>query len=205
MKRSDLDWSVLRGAISLFVICLIISAVLLGASIYYRDAMRSEYNNHQTRFRDISRKYLAVDQEERMVEQYYPRFVELYQRGIVGAEQRLNWLESLQAAGERVKLPSLRYQIDAQEQFSPEFPVATGAFQIFASTMKLDLGLLHEGDLFMLLGELNREARGIYSVSNCKLRRVQEQIKFEPERPNLNAQCELKWFTVNMYGREISL
>ena len=206
MAVNRVDWTVLRGAIGVFAICLLVGGVLLGASYYFREEMETEYRNHQSRFRDVSRKYLAVDDEERIIEQSYPDFVRLHESGILGQEHRLSWIEALTEAGDRIRLPELGYRINSQSVFEPPFPVALGAYDIRLSEMTLTLGLLHEGDLMSLLTALDENANGLYSVARCDGVRVNEDAKPDKDRPTISADCRLHWFTVDLKGdRELSL
>lgn len=196
----------LRGPAGVLAICVLVGGVMLAGSWFFRAAMQSEYRTHHNRFLQVSRKYLTVDEEERIIRTHYPRFVELYNRGIIGAENRLDWIEALREAGERIGIPELRYRIDAQGELQPDFPVTTGAYQIHASPMELDMGLLHEGDFIALLRELDRKARGLYRVQTCSFKRAATKFELDPTRPNISARCELLWLTVNLGSdREIVL
>lgn len=204
--ESKIDWTVLRGSIGVFCICLLVGGILLGASYYFREEMETEYRNHHARFRDVSRKYLAVDEEERIIESHYPEFVRLYKAGILGREHRLSWVESLRNAADRIQLPTMNYRINSQTVYAPEFPIDLGAFDIYVSEMDLDLGLLHEGDLLSLFEALNEDAEGLYTVSRCEAKRVNEDIEFDSKRAAINAVCRLNWYTVDLKGeRELSL
>lgn len=206
MAQIKVEWAVLRGAIGVFSICLLIGGMLLGASYYFREEMAAEYRNHHARFRDVSRKYLAVDDEAEIITHHYPAFVRLYESGILGPENRLSWLESLRGAGDRIKLPEIGYRINSQSVYEPDFPVDLGAFNIYVSEMDLTLGLLHEGDLLGLLDALSSDAKGLYSVSRCEAHRVQEKPELDPRRATITAVCRLHWFTVDLKGeRKLSL
>jgi hypothetical protein len=206
MAQSKVEWTVLRGAIGVFSICLLIGGMLLGASYHFREEMEAEYRSHHARFRDVSRKYLAVDDEERIIEHHYPVFVQLYESGILGREHRLSWLETLRSAGDQAQLPELSYRINSQSVYEPDFPVVLGAFELYVSEMDLTMGLLHEGDLLALLEALNRNAEGLYSVSRCEAHRVNEDAGFDLRRPTIAAVCRLSWFTIDLKGeRKLSL
>ncbi|MBT8420715.1 MAG: hypothetical protein KJO08_07650 [Gammaproteobacteria bacterium] len=73
----------------------------------------------------------------------------------------------------------------------------TGPYRIHASEMQLTMGLLHEGDLFSLLAELDRHAVGGYSVEYCRLRRVGREPSRNPTKANLNADCVLRWYSLD--------
>ena len=84
MAELRTDWSVLRGALGTFAICLLIAGILLGTSRHFREAMAVDARLHANQFRDISRKYLAVDEEERIIEAYLPTFRTLREHGVIG-------------------------------------------------------------------------------------------------------------------------
>ncbi len=204
--KARIEWSMLRGAISTFLLCLLLSSVLVLASWIFHNKMKDEYDFNQAKFREVSQKYLSVDSDEKIIRELYPRFIELYNRGIIGSEKRLNWVETLEAAGREIKLPALRYQIESRNPFEPEFELDTGAYKLYVTKMKLNLGLLHEIDLAKFFDNLNKNASGLYTVKQCRFNRTNKEIKFDPKHPNISADCELQWFSLNLSdGQEIKL
>ena len=118
MGYTRADWSVLRGALGVFVICVLLSVMMLGATHFFGESMASEFRNHHGRFRDASRKYLSVDQDERTIAEYYPAFIDLYRRGIIGDEHRLNWVEVL---ARRRPISSCRASTTKSNRSSPSW------------------------------------------------------------------------------------
>lgn len=195
------DWRVLRGAVGAFVACLLLSAVMLGASHLFWREMHREYTTEHARFRDASRKYLSVDEEERVIAEHQAAFRDLRERGILGEEHRLSWIEALTRAGEEAAVPDIAYRIDAQRPYAPDPPLDTGAFDVRVSAMHLSLGLLHEGDLARLLSILDRDAEGLYRVAECALTRDAAAGAGAPlAAPRLRAECTLDWFTLGLTG-----
>ena len=92
---------------------------MLTASNFFWREMNREYQANFAHFRDASRKYLAVDDEERIIEAQYPAFKALYARGIIGQERRLSWVEALREAGTELRIPALDYRIEAQQLYTP--------------------------------------------------------------------------------------
>jgi hypothetical protein len=165
------EWLALRGALGVFVTCAILAALMLTASNFFWRGMHSEYQTNFARFRDASRKYLAVDDEERIIEAQYPTFKALYAKGIIGEERRLSWVEALRQAGATLRVPKIDYRIEAQKVFVPEATLDTGPFDVNVSEMNLSLGLLHEGDLVRVLAQLERNSAGLFSVERCTMTR----------------------------------
>ncbi|MGH8580511.1 MAG: hypothetical protein ACREVK_10470 [Gammaproteobacteria bacterium] len=206
MNKLNIEWPVIRGALGVFSLCLLLNALLLVSTFYFRNAMKRDYEAHDHQFKAVSREYLNVDVDERIINDQYPKFIKLYNKGIIGEEKRLNWVETLENAKTTLKVPQLSYRIDTRKRYQPDFPLATGAYEIYTSGMKLDLGMLHENDLKRLLDILDREASGLYSVAKCALSRKEKTIALDPEKANLHADCNLVWYSIKLSGnREIKL
>ena len=192
-----LDWPYLRGALVFFACAAALSASLLAASVYFERSMEQGCLRHSDKLDSLSRRYHALGGQEDVIRDFSSRFMGLYQRGILGREHRLNWIEALQEAGNRLSVPSLGYEIRAQQPRT-DFPVPAGGYGIYVSEMSLEMQLLHEGDLFTLLRFLDEHARGLYSVSSCELTRNFVQLTDNPEAGNVTASCLLEWFSIKL-------
>jgi hypothetical protein len=199
-NKGEIDWSMLKGSIILFCTCIVLCGVLISASYYFNKNLERQLRLNKGVFHSISRRYLDVDQEEKLLLENYPRFVALYNSGIIGREKRLNWIEALRQSGEKIQLPSLRYSIKSQELYTPGFQINYGGFALYRSSMDLKLGLLHEGDLFKLLNFINRNADGAYTISECKFSPISNQIQYNKEQANISAFCLLHWITIDLPG-----
>ena len=198
MKKEDMDWSVIKGSMIMLGVCIVICSGLISASHYYNKQLERKYRDNKSIFQSISRRYLDIDQEEKLLLEYYPKFIKLYNRGYIGSEKRLNWLEALRHSGETVNIPSLSYSIESQEEFVPGYNVDYGGYKLYTSRMELVLGLLHEGDLFNLLNELNRVADGNYTVNKCNFRMNGRELMYQKDHANINVSCMLEWITLNL-------
>jgi hypothetical protein len=206
MKRDDIDWPILTGSLVTLVISIVVSGLLIGGGFYFQKKMVLDFNRNNAMFQDVSRRYLAVDEEDKLIKKYYPRFIELYKDGVIGKEQRLNWIEALRDTGEKVKVPALNYEISSQSVYVPPFSASLGHYQLFDSEMTLNMQLLHEGDLLDIFEYLDRDAAGIYSVTGCRLSRASHAIDVQTTKANIMSKCELHWFTIKLAdGREIKV
>jgi hypothetical protein len=206
VKREDVDWSILIGAILTLGVSLAVGGLIVGVSFYFESKMEREFNANNALFQDISRRYLSVDEEEKLIKKFYPRFVELYEEGVIGREQRLNWLEILRAAGEYKRLPGLNYEIKSQSVYVPQFPAVLGRYQLYSSDMLLNMQLLHEVDLLDVLDFMDKNAQGLYSVSECRFSRAGQDITMTAHASNITTRCDLSWFTIKLAdGTEIKV
>lgn len=193
MQRDDLR--TLRGAAGVLGLCLAVSSLLVGTSHWFWRAADREYRENFQHFRAASERYLAIDEDERIVTEQYPLFRELAAAGIMGVERRLDWVETLRQADATLGLPNLEYRIAAQQRYEAEFPLDTGQFELRASDMELELGLLHEEDLARLLDFIAAQGHGLPSVEECNLRRESETVGTSraADSARLRAHCRLRW------------
>lgn len=206
MKPEIFDWKLLRGSLIFFLISLCVSTSLVYGGYFFKERMELEFNRANAAFRSISSRYLAVDEEEKLIRSYLPRFIDLYESGMIGNEQRLNWVEVLRAAGDEIRMPSLSYQIESQQVYTPDFPLNMGKYRLYSSKMSLNMQLLHEGDLFRILDELDLHARGNYSLSSCSINQTLTEITDNPDAGNISARCDLQWFTIRLAdGRQVEI
>lgn len=198
MRREDIDWTILRRALVILVISIALCSTLIVASFYFQKQMLLEYNRNNANFRSISSRYLSVDEEEKLIKNYLPKFTTLFHNGVIGPEQRLNWIEVLRKTGQEMKLPVLNYQIESQKAYMPEFSVDLGKYNIYHSRMILTMQLLHEGDLFNIIKVMNEKAKGIYRITSCQLSQMVKEIQDDPAHGNVSATCDLDWYTIKL-------
>jgi hypothetical protein len=197
MRLPEIDWSVLRGALLLFGVALVLTLGLVGGGQWFHDEMHARFQQEQRRFQTNTRRYLNVDEEERLIGTYMPRSRDLEQSGVVGEEHRLAWVETLRAVSAELRLPEMRYEVQPQKAYAAApVPIATGGLRVYGSTMRVSLGLLHEDDLFRFLDALGSQSLGSFSVERCDLRRSGAGLQADPERANLDAACDLLWVTI---------
>lgn len=206
MTPQIIDWKLLRGSIILLVLSISVSASLVYSANYFQQQMLREFNAANAAFRAISTRYLTVDEEEKLVRSYLPRFVQLYQRGIIGNEQRLNWVEVLRATGDEYRIPALSYQIESQQVYTPGYPLNLGRYSLYSSKMLLNMQLLHEGDLFRIFEKLDENAKGSFTLTSCNVSQSVQSITDSPNAANITVRCELQWFTIRLAdGRQIEV
>lgn len=139
-------------------------------------------------------KLRQVREEEIEIKQKSALFNRLMERGILGEEQRLDWVELLKEVRDQRQLIDLRYEIAPQRALDRQ---VSGGFAFFASAMKLQVKLLHEEDLTRLLGDLRARARALIKVQSCTIARLPPVSEERTSgRANLTADCEIDWLTL---------
>lgn len=146
---------------------------------------------------EFAGKLDRVRSEEREIKQKSAVFATLAQRGVVGEEQRLEWVELLKDIRDKRRLLDLQYEFAPQRPLAstPAGPVA-GAYAFYASSMKMLVKLLHEEDLTRLLGDLRERAAALIQVKACNVTRVPHGASDSGIAAQLQAECQIDWITL---------
>ena len=178
------------------LVCLLM--IVMGAAVVFfangatRSAQR-ERVTAQAQRNDYVGKLLRVSSEESEIKEKSALFQKLQKRGIIGEEQRLEWVELLKDIRDKRRLIDLVYEIEPQRPLD----VAPGAgFTFNVSPMKVQLKLLHEEDLTRFLGDLNEQARALIQVRYCKVTRQPQGQAGTSGQANLLAECRIDWVTL---------
>jgi len=196
MKWSEIDWSLLRGCMVLVVVAVLVAGSALVASYQFRDQQVSKLRTARAAFLAARNQYQALDDEEDIIATYLPRYSTLEDRGIIGREQRLDWIDVLRESARAVQVPRLEYTIEAQRAFETGLDLQVGDYTVYATNMRLDLGLLHEGDLLRLLARMRENVSGLFGVSGCVMVRPRAELEMGPDATNVEARCVLNFFTL---------
>jgi hypothetical protein len=155
-------------------------------------AAQSERDEYDHRLQQVS-------EEEKEIRAKSALFAELQTRGIIGDEQRLDWVELLKEIRDAQRLIEMHYEIAPQKPLDAGAGAAanTGGFSFQSSSMLLRLKLLHEEDLTRLLDELRQRARALVVVRHCNVVRLPrgggERLA---SLAQLQAECRIDWITV---------
>jgi hypothetical protein len=188
------DLKRLRGAIVVAAVMLGVGAGLVFASERLRSRSKEELLNALRDRETIQVKASRSREEEQEVNRDLVRYRELQASGVVGGEKRLEWVESVERIRLGRRLPDITYEIAAQQRFGSPNPAVS---DFYFSTMRLDLPLLHEGDLFTVLADLRQTAPGYFRVHSCSLR---SQVTLGNEAgsltPRVIATCALEFLSI---------
>ena len=198
LTRADLPELWLSLAAALLMITLGATGVHL-ALASARQAS-AEQSAAQRQRNEVDGKLRRVRSEEAEIKQKSALFSRLQQRGMIGEEQRLDWVELLKSIRERRHLLDLRYEIAPQRALDTQ---PGGALSFHASTMKIELKLLHEEDLTRLLGDLRQQAGPLIQVKSCKVSRLPRASG--DSAAQLQAACQIDWITLHAATSQESL
>jgi len=170
-----------------------------GALIWSADnalaGAKRELATAQAERRQNGERLARISEEEREVSEKLDVYRRLGQLNILGEERRLEWADAItRIRGER-ELLDLRYRVERQRLLTSA-PGKPANVDFFASTMKVELALLHEEDLLRFLADLRNSGNAFYSVQRCALSRTGQAATGVGITPRLRAECEIDLVTI---------
>ena len=145
------------------------------------------------------RYYTALKQKE-LLKKFEAKFKHLKESGIVGDEDRLNWVDTIEKITSKYKIPYLKYNVDKRTPFnSPQLNQHYPGISLYKSVMTLEMQLLHEGDLYTILNNLEKNAKGIFDIKSCTIVRNASQVDTllnSTTDKNFSSKCVLNWYTM---------
>ena len=180
----------LRMPLSATIILLVLAAASLIASGYYLDEARTAQDATRTTRVAAQERVLRVAEEEREIRDDLVYYEQMRQRGVVGEQSRLDWIESIARIKNDRKLFEIRYNFDAQRPVDYPGMVPTTSADFVVSRLRLDMLLLHEGDLLNFLADLQAGIKAQVSVRNCTVTRIERGAPGATTlQPRLRAEC----------------
>lgn len=185
-----------RRALLCFAATAVLSLVALQLSSGYRERQAQRLDLAQKERMAAATVFNQVETEKREIRAYAPRFLALRQRGLIGEENRLAWIDAIRLSQQRRHLLPLTYDISAQQAMAVPLPLSMGQYQLRGSKMQLHMDLLHEMDMLNFFDDLRQS--GYFAVQDCVLKRGAGGAVAAGAEPGatLSADCSLLWLTL---------
>ncbi len=178
----------------LFMAVISIALALVDASDRY---IKHAYEGRQSENRAMRLWKNKIDgsrESNKIIDQYESDYLALVKNNIVGEENRLNWLETIQETANAKGLLSVKYNVSSQRLVEDKIGQHRAqGLTIYRSQMSLDMKMAHEGDLFSMLNTLHEKAQGLFTVDKCVIENTGNKIKNSTER--IQAYCDLSWYS----------
>lgn len=199
MKLDAKDLKRLQWAIAFLVVMALVGGISVWTTLQLKRSAEKTNREATVARKDIQTKLARARDEEQELRDKIVRFQALKTRGYIGPERRLDWVEAI------ARIKTARRIVKLDYEFAPQRPVdagilpgaaVAGGFEIMASQMRLQIQVLHEGELLAFLAELRDTVSALLQVRSCAIERVAPGNVQRSNNAQLKAECTLEWITL---------
>jgi len=195
MTPFEINTDLLRAPLQRLMVIAAIVGALGGLSYWYDTTEHQTLSQSRADLNVLRADYRDAVEAGGILRTSQQRYHELEQRGFIGQEPRLLWIESLRNSGQAQRLYKLKYDLNQQQPVHLSNGPEISHYQLYASPMKLHLDLAHEGRLVAFFDALRAEKPAVYQVRACSLKPDFDAGRIAFDKANVSADCELVWFT----------
>lgn len=197
MKFSSSDFQMMRWNIAAIFGSVILSGIILYASMQYEDHAKIDFRAAQNQIKDARNRLTAAHHDQENLASYSKDYNALEDRKIIGDDHRLDWMEGLEKLRQQNLAVDFRYNIAPQKIYAPQPAIDGGNFEIHYSETKLQFDLLHEGQLLNFFDTLLNQIKGQYQLEGCTMQRVATGEKSALTTvTHIKAECSGGWITL---------
>lgn len=189
-------WAALKSAALVWLVVVLITTTgVWWSTSKLKQAEAARMQHHQAN--EAAKQQLQrSNTEKQLIEQHRGAYQALVARGFVGPENRLAWLEAVQQANRDARLYGLDYSLEPRSLVQqPGVGVPLGQ-----TVMRIRMPILVEDDLAIFLSALQQRSTGIFRVRACQIARLSDSTPQPINKPELETECELLWFTIATSG-----
>jgi len=197
VSRLEIDKSTLKQPALTLVAVALMAAPLAWFSNQYKVDRSATLQQARSRLAVARDEYRSALEADSILNKSQQRYQRLRQRGFIGDEPRLVWIESLRAAGREHHLYNLQYNLHQRRSAQLTGAEPTQHYQLYTSAMQLQLELAHEVDLLGYFSDLARRRPAVYRVRGCSMKPLFTETGIALGAANVSAKCELYWYTVD--------
>lgn len=199
MKLDAKDFKRLQWAIAFLVLMGAVGGGSVWTALQMKKSSDKALKEATVARADIQTKLARARDEQAELRDKIDRYKALQERGYIGPEQRLDWIEAIA----RIKVARRIFSLDYE--FTPQRPVesailpggpSAGGLQFMSSQMRLQAQLLHEAELISLIEDIRNAVRALIQIRSCTIQRLPSSATERSNSAQIKAECTLEWITL---------
>jgi hypothetical protein len=147
---------------------------------------------------EVQARLASANEEEREILANLQQYQALAARGIVGEEQRMDWVDTITGIKNERRLFNIGYSIEPQKPLDyPGFAPGSGV-NFLVSRVTIQIQLLHEEDLLNFIDDLAKRGKSYLAVRSCDVQRIERGSSGGATSlaPRLQATCVFDLITI---------
>lgn len=201
MIFSHSDFRHVRWSLLIFLLTLGTGGALIVASGNFIEQAQRGQQEARRQLGEARAKLTTVEADRENMRTYTLEYNALLKRNVIGNDQRLDWIEGLDAIhrqGKATGMMDFKYAIVPQRAYTPAPALDSGNFELNRSDMTLQFDVLHEEQLMAFFHTVRGNIKGWFILDKCTLERpstIQGNDDFDMAG-QLKAECAGGWVTL---------
>lgn len=191
MKITRDDLKRLRVPIVFAVLFIILGIGCLGAAEHLLTQARRARDGAKENRTEAQKRVERAAEEEREIRSDLAKYEKMASKGMTKGENRLDMIDAIAKIKNDRRMFEIRYSIEAQKRLDYPGIAPAGNLDFANSRMKLEMLLLHEGDLVNFLSDLSAIRSSYVSVQRCQTTRVDRNAQSTSVQPRLRSECQI--------------
>ncbi len=187
------DFPFIRTASIILASSVTASAIMVVGSSFLLSSMQNSKDQAESQLNQVRQQFSQAETERKEIHDFQPKYVRMLERGFIGDEKRLDWIEHMKKVQKNRQLLPINFEISPQQIVQVDPSVLSGELELHGSKMSLHMNLLHEMDLLNFLQEL--KSIGTTAPQSCIIKQT-TLIGDEALQAHLIADCTLYWLTL---------
>lgn len=146
---------------------------------------------------EVQGRLARATEEEREIKENLQQYQALAARGIVGEEKRLDWVDTITAIKNELRLFNIAYDMEPQQPLDLPGSVRGGNVDFVFSRLKVEIQLLHEEDLLNFIDSLTKRGKAYVLTRSCKVSRAERGSGATTLVPRLQSNCVFDLITIH--------
>jgi len=193
--RKKVYWPSISNASWFFLASILFSLTILIASDTMLTLVNAKTDVERNNLDEIRQLYNGTLKEMELIKQYSSRYDSLYNKGFIGHEDRLSWVEIIKDVKQARNIPELSYTFKPVTGKPDYLGIRSDGLQIYSTENTIVFTLYDETDLDLLFNQLEKHARGIYTVESCNFERIADDLQLN-RLGNIRGSCTLNWLSL---------
>ena len=200
MRLSFNDIPTLSRPLLALTLVIGVAAAAIVASERSIKGAKATLGKARSELSEAQKRVQRSGEERDTIQRFLGPYADLAQRGVLGEEQRLAWVDALRTANADTQLYGVDYEVGARQGYAFTAEANASGLPVQQSIMKLKFGLLYEQDLLDFFRALGQQQVGTFAVNQCALQRLVQEVSQPVNAPTLRAECEVAWITIPAEG-----
>lgn len=199
MSASTSDLGRLKWAIALLAVLSAAGSAAVWYALQEQKAGEKALKATTLARNDIRSKLSRAREEQAELLTKIARFEALRQRGYVGEEQRLDWVEALAKIKSSRRIQRMEYDFSPQRAIDAAIlpgGASAGSYTLVASTMRLKVETLHEGEVLAVIDDIRKDVTALIQIRACEMQRIVRAPSDRSNPAQIKAECTMEWITV---------